>query len=115
MPVFDYKCSECELIAEDVLVDKAEDEILCEDCDVVMYKLPSTFSIHIGSPWVKQVENKYGVDGNPYRDEEGNKRPGVDDSYPVRPGPRTKARWKRASKEIQKIDAKKKEKKIITS
>ena len=92
--------------AIDVLVNNADDEIICEDCDETMDKLPSTFAIVMGDVWAANIENKYGKTGSPYRDEAGNKRPGVDDSYPVAPGPRTKAKWKRATHEINKLKAK---------
>jgi len=101
--LFDYKCPDCEAVAEDVLVHDPDTEIICEDCETTMSKLLGTFAIVMGSSWLKNVENKFGRDGNPYMDEAGNKRPGVDDSYPVVPGPRTKAKWRNATKQINKL------------
>ena len=106
MPVFDYKCPTCELVAVDVLVNKWDDIIECVDCEVTMDKMPSGFSIVMGDVWAANIENKYGKYGSPYRDEAGNKRPGVDDSYPIAPGPRTKANWRKATHEIDKLKAK---------
>jgi putative FmdB family regulatory protein len=106
MPIFDYKCPTCEKVAEDVLVNYADDIIECEECEEQMDKLPSTFGIVMGDTWVSKIENKYGKDGSPYRDEAGNKRPGVDDSLPHVAGPRTKAKWRKATQEINKLKEK---------
>ena len=97
MPVFDYYCTICEQEHTDILVKKYDDPILCPECSELMYKLPNGFSISIKNPWVTKMERKWGKQGDPYRDEEGKKRKGVNDDLPTRPGPKTKAMWKKAA------------------
>lgn len=41
MPIFDYKCPECNL-QEEKIVKNSEEEIICSECSIPMKKLLST-------------------------------------------------------------------------
>jgi putative FmdB family regulatory protein len=100
MPLFNFACHTCEYIEEDVLLKKHDDDHLCEDCGEAMEKLPSLFAFKMKNSWLTKMERKWGRQGDPYRDEEGKTRPGVDDSIPHIPGPKTAARQKYAKKKM---------------
>ena len=50
MPIFDFECSKCETIREDVVLrvsqDIVENHPKCEGCDETMVKKPSRTSSH---------------------------------------------------------------------
>jgi len=45
MPIFDYKCLECETRIDDVFVRRWDDDVLCTACESPMNKLPASPSL----------------------------------------------------------------------
>tara|TARA_B100000029_G_C17300847_1_gene860601 strand:+ start:577 stop:837 length:261 start_codon:yes stop_codon:yes gene_type:complete len=45
MPIFDYKCPECETLMESKLVRRWDEEVPCESCGHITNKLPCAPSL----------------------------------------------------------------------
>ena len=102
MPLYDYLCEECGGELEKLQKTSESPAPDCPECGTLMIKVPSTFAFKFKNPWVSQMENKWGKDGDPYRDEEGKPRPGTgQEVHPHIPGPKTIARRKEMKKELQ--------------
>jgi putative FmdB family regulatory protein len=106
MPVYDYTCDDCGFTKEYLLKSSESLDPPCPECSTDEARRPmrrhatASAGIVMKNSWLTKQEQKWGRQGDPYRDEEGNKRPGVDDSLPVVPGPRTKQRWKETDRAL---------------
>lgn len=98
MPLYDFKCDKCQVVLEDKMLKRWDSPNLdCPECGETMDRLPNGFAVKMKLPWLTKQERKWGKQGNPYRNEDGSKREGVDDSLPMIPGPKTQKRWKDAT------------------
>jgi|10_taG_2_1085330.scaffolds.fasta_scaffold11793_5 putative FmdB family regulatory protein len=98
MPIYDFKCDACELVEVDKMLKRWDDpNINCPECGKIMDRLPNGFAVKMKMPWLSKMEQKWGKQGHPYKNEDGSTKAGVDDSPPIVPGPKTKARWKDAT------------------